>query len=890
MAFDSLKQYKAKRNFDITSEPAEGGTPNESALSFVIQKHWASRLHYDFRLELDGAMKSWAVPKGPSFDTRDKRMAVHVEDHPISYNTFEGQIPEKQYGAGKVIIWDKGIWTPLVDPHKGYRDGNLKFELHGHKLQGKWVLVRMKGGKFGSEKQDPWLLIKEKDEYVRPASEFSVVDEMPDSVAKLDVPKGNKRTKKDTEKIVQPAAKSPAKKTLTAASKTKVSQKKTAMPDGAVKAALPDTLSPQLATLVDSPPDNDDDWLYEIKFDGYRTLARIDGSNVQLFTRNGNDWSHKLSALIAELKKMKLPSGWYDGEIVVADDKGVPDFQALQNAFDTSKTSNIVYYLFDLPYCDGYDLRSVPLIERRRVLNSILSKTSSQYIHFSDTFAVPGRDLVASACHIGLEGVIGKRKDSSYVTRRSRDWIKLKCGHRQEFVIGGYTDPQGSRQGIGSLLLGVHDEDGKLRYAGNVGSGFSDKTLKELKQQLSAVAADKNPFSASTGIDRKAHWVKPLLLAEVSFGQWTDTGHIRHSVFHGLRADKKASGITREKPVATKTVESNPPAKSARATAKKSASAKTSAATSQDNSSDVSKSSGRVPPNLKVSHPERIVDSSTGLTKLDLIRYYALVAPLMMPHLKGRPTSLVRAPDGIEGQLFFQKHMDDPLEGLLLLDPSLDPDHASLIEIIKPIGLLAAAQMNVIEFHTWNGVKTAIDTPDRMTFDLDPGEGVEWKIMQESTLLMRSFLEQLGLTSFAKSSGGKGLHVVVPLKRRYDWDTIKDFSKAIVEHMAQTLPMRFVSKSGPKNRVGKIFIDYLRNGFGATTVAAWSVRSRPGLGVSVPLDWDEVDKLHSSSQWSVANIHTRLDKGNTPWDDYEKSAQNVTQAMKLLDFTPKKAK
>jgi bifunctional non-homologous end joining protein LigD len=502
------------------------------------------------------------------------------------------------------------------------------------------------------------------------------------------------------------------------------------------------------------------------------------------------------------------------------------------------------------------------------LLQSLLQKSPSDIVRYSETFDAPANEVVASACRLGLEGVIGKRKDAHYVTRRSADWIKLKCSQRQEFVIGGFTDPKGARKGIGSLLLGVHDEEGNLLYAGNVGTGFDDRTLTDLRKKLDEVKSDKSPFSSETDAGSKAHWVKPTLLAEVSFGQWTDTGKIRHSVFHGLRTDKKAKAIIREKPLAKQALGN--------------ASAATPSAKPELPSS--------LPKNFKVSHGERVVDPSTGATKIDLIRFYALVAPLMMPHLKGRPTSLVRAPDGITGQLFFQKHMDDALDGIALLDPALDPEHASLIEIAKPVGLLSAAQMNVIEFHTWNGVKTAIDKPDRMTFDLDPGEGVEWPVVLESTLLMRSFLEQLGLKSFVKTSGGKGMHVIVPLKKRYDWDTVKDFSHAIVDHMAQTLPMRFVAKSGPKNRIGKIFIDYLRNGFGATTVAAWSVRSRPGLGVSVPVTWPEAESLHSSTQWHVANIHTRLDQGNAPWDDYEQSAQNITGAMKTLGFTPASSK
>lgn len=868
---DSLKTYKAKRNFGITSEPSEGGVPNVDALSFVVQKHWASRLHYDFRLELDGAMKSWAVPKGPSYDTHDKRMAVHVEDHPIAYNKFEGQIPEKQYGAGKVIIWDKGVWTPLTDPHDGYRKGNLKFELHGHKLHGRWVLVRMKGGRYGSAKQEPWLLIKEKDEFARPATEFSVIDELPDSVAKLDdVPEGV------PDGAASASSPSPARKT---ASKTpaKKSARGKAMIEGAIAAALPKTLSPQLATLVDKPPQDGEDWLYEIKFDGYRIVARVDGGDVRLVTRNGNDWTDKLPALAAELRKMKLKPCWLDGEIVVADENGVPNFQMLQNAFDSAKTKQIAYYVFDLPFHDGLDLRKAALQDRRALLQQILAKKPSNVVRYSDTFDVPANDIVASACRIGLEGVIGKRRDSHYVSRRSSDWIKLKCGKRQEFVIGGYTDPQGSRKGFGSLLLGVHDDKGHLRYAGNVGSGFSDKSLQDLKRKFDALETDRSPFTGGTGLRTRAHWIKPQLIAEIAFSEWTAGGHVRQAVFHGLRTDKKATAIIHEEAVAVGRIDKTSSAKSRKTTAK-----------SKDRKAaqDDAGMHGTLPTDFKVTHPDRVIDTTTGIRKIDLIRYYALVAPLMMPHLKGRPTSLVRAPDGIKSQLFFQKHMDEPMEGARLLDPALDPDHASLIEIASPLGLVTAAQWNVIEFHTWNGVKTAIDKPDRMTFDLDPGEGVTWPVMLESTLLMRSFLEQLGLTSFVKTSGGKGMHVVVPLKKRYDWDTVKDFSKTIVEHMAQTLPMRFVAKSGPKNRVGKIFIDYLRNGFGATTVAAWSVRARPGLGVSVPVAWDEVEKLHGSAQWHVANIHTRLDQGNAPWDGYEAAAQNITAAMKLLEFVP----
>jgi bifunctional non-homologous end joining protein LigD len=860
---DLLEKYKAKRNFSITPEPSESGAGSAGTLAFVIQKHWASRLHYDFRLELDGAMKSWAVPKGPSLDPHDKRMAVHVEDHPISYNKFEGRIPAKQYGAGKVIIWDKGSWEPIGDAAKGYKEGHLKFNLHGHKLAGRWTLVRMKSR---GEKQEAWLLIKEKDEYARAAAEFSVIDEMPDSVARLKDAVDVVRHTKAKKAVASKAPKSPSKKNSAGTNSSTASA-----PAGAIKAALPDKLSPQLATLVNKPPADPAGWQYEIKFDGYRLLARIDGKSIKLFTRNGNDWTKQLPVLAASLAKMKLPQGWYDGEIVALDRNGMPDFQTLQQAFDGANTQSLIYYLFDLPYCGGYDLRAVPLAERRHALASLLTDAPAD-IRFSETFDIPHDEIMRSACRMGLEGMIGKRQDAPYELRRSSSWIKLKCSQRQEFLICGYTDPQGSRTAIGSLLLGVHDENGKLRYAGNVGTGFDDRSLAELLKKLKPLHTDATPFDGPTGRYRKPHWVKPQLLAEVSFAQWTGDGHIRHSVFHGLRTDKKPRAITREKPVPLTKIASTKKSASAAASSKK---------TAQPAGPEVQSPLA----GLKVTHPERVIDPTSGATKIELIRYYALVAPLMMPHLKGRPVSLVRAPDGIDGQLFFQKHFERAnMPGIRALPQAIDPDHPPFLEVAEAAGLLSAAQMNVIEFHTWNGVKSAVSKPDRFSFDLDPGEKSEWRAMQEAALLVRSFLQELQLESLCKTSGGKGLHVVVPIRRQYDWDTIKDFSRTIVEHLAATLPERFSAKSGPRNRVGKIFIDYLRNGFGATTACAWSARARPDLGVSVPIAWEEVDKLHSSAQWNIANIHTRLDVGNRPWEDAPFISQSVTKGMRILGF------
>jgi bifunctional non-homologous end joining protein LigD len=857
---DALKQYKAKRNFSITSEPAEGGDASKGALTFVIQKHWASRLHYDFRLEIDGTMKSWAVPKGPSYDSHDRRMAVHVEDHPISYSDFEGTIPPKQYGAGEVIIWDKGTWEPVGDPRQAYAKGEIKFEMHGHKMHGRWVLVRMRGHE--DEKQQPWLLIKENDEYMRPASEFSVVDEMPDSVKELPMP-GAKRGAK-------PAAKTAAKTADKAAAKApakvpaKSAARRGAMPEGAVKAELPEELTPELATLVDAPPARPEEWIFEIKFDGYRMLTRVQGKDIRLITRNGNDWTDKLRPLQEEIKRMKLPDGWYDGEIVVHDEQGKPNFNLLQQAFDGSNRAQIVYFIFDNPYFKGYDLRDVRLDQRRPLLEQALAERPSETVRFSSEFGDDPAQLVVAACRIGLEGVIGKRRDSRYVTRRSPEWIKLKCGMRQEFVIGGWTDPHGARTGIGSLLLGYYDKDGVLRYAGNCGSGFNGASLRHMRETLEAMATDVNPFPARAVPGRTNHWVKPELVAEVSFSEWTATNSVRHPVFQGLRKDKPARSVVREQ---AKHVQEG-------GTMKDMQQAGTAA--------------GGLPATFKVTHGERVMDKESGVTKLELVEYYALVGELMMAHLKGRPVSLVRAPEGVGGELFFQKHVVDTrkMPGVGQVDQALDPTHPSMTRIDNVEGILSSAQWNVVEIHSQNAVEKRYDTPDRIVFDLDPGEGVEWPAMQEAVQVVRAFLQELGLNPFLKTSGGKGLHVVVPIKPKLDWDTVKDFSKAIVTHLTKTLPDRFSAKSGAKNRVGRIFIDYLRNGRGATTVAAWSARVRPGLGISVPVRWEELPTLTSGAHWTVRTVGERLAVGNTPWEDYDKSAVTLTKAMKTLGFKP----
>lgn len=845
---EALAPYHRKRDFKKTPEPQAGGKAGNGALSFVVQKHHASRLHYDFRLELDGTLKSWAVPKGPCLDPTVKRMAVHVEDHPISYASFEGTIPPKQYGAGTVIVWDRGEWAALGDARKSLAEGKLKFELRGKKLRGHWTLVRMHGN---GEKQEPWLLIKERDGEARKLTDYDVVEAEPDSVI---TGRGVDSPPPVTYERKPEAA---AKKTKTARTPAR---KTAAEPPAGLpgrKAALPAMLAPELATLASAAPANPDDWLYELKFDGYRILARIDGDKVQCITRNGNDWTSKLPALAKAFAKLPTRSAWLDGEIVVDDERGAPDFQALQNAFDSGSTSSIVCWLFDAPFLDGRDLRRVPLEERRALLARLLGEKPPASLRFSDAFDAAPRDLLASSARIGFEGIIGKRKGSDYVSRRSPDWIKLKNQRRQEFVIGGYTAPKGSRSGFGSLLLGVFDDKGALQYCGNVGTGFDEGRLADIKAKLDEVHAAECPFETRpAGV--KAQWVKPVLVCEVSFGEWTQDGRIRHSAFQGLRTDKPAAKIRRE-----------------------------TALVPMPMAADTERKGASKPMAQRITHADRVIDKESGITKGELVAYYAEVAELILPHLKARPVALVRAPDGVGGELFFQKHMkNSELPGVKLLDPAFDPGHDPLLQIDTEHGLLSAAQMNVIEFHTWNATSNNIGKPDRMTFDLDPGEGVGWPRIQEAALLVQTLLDELGLPAFLKTSGGKGLHVVVPLRRSYDWDAVKGFSQAVVQHLAGTIPDRFVAKSGPRNRVGKVFVDYLRNGFGATTACAWSARSRPGLGVSVPVAWDELSGLESASQWTVKNIGRRLPAGNSPWAHYEKSRTALGAAMKRLGYAP----
>lgn len=824
----SLDRYRKKRDFAVTPEPGPSTAQHAAApsLAFVVQKHWASRLHYDFRLELDGVLMSWAVPKGPCYDPKEKRMAIHVEDHPVDYSGFEGTIPRKQYGAGTVIVWDRGTWAPVGDPKAGMTAGKLVFRLHGEKLAGIWELVRI--AKPG-DKQEAWLLFKKRDEWARPLAEYDVIKALPDSVTAKPLGSVEEREPRVSNSRDEPQAGIDL--------------------SLAVDAPLPAKLEPQRATLASTLPSGDD-WITEAKLDGYRMLARVENGRARLFTSSGHDWTKKLATLAAEVEKLRLASGWLDGEIVMLKE-GLPSFGALQEAIGGRGNEAIVYFLFDAPYLNGKDLRSVPLWARRAVLAGLVDEAGER-IRFSQDFAAPAAQVFEAAASLGLEGLMLKRRDAPYESARTQSWLKAKCRLRQELVICGFT-ARGGRDGeIGSLLLGYY-ERGKLHGAGSVGTGWDARTARELWTRLAPLEVDSKPYDvgepkASRWSRRAAgseRWVRPELVAEVEFAEWTTEGVVRQASFKGLRTDKPARRVVREGGEAV-------------------------------TAAPISK--------VKVTHPDRVVDRASGVTKIDLVRYYESVAAWILPHLRDRPIAMVRAPTGINGELFFQKHAERTgMPGLTAHDRKLWPGHPALLTIDTAEALLAAAQMNAVEFHTWNSTVRRLGKPDRVVFDLDPGEGVKWGQIQEAAVLVHVLLQELGLEAWLKTSGGKGLHVVVPLAPRLDYEAVKAFSRAFVRHLAKTIPERFSPTSGPGNRIGKVYVDYLRNGMAQTTVAAFSARARPGMGVSIPISWDALPDLKGGAQWTVQTAREYLSfQKQDPWAQYWTTGHSLAAAIKRL--------
>jgi bifunctional non-homologous end joining protein LigD len=868
-----LSSYRKKRKFGVTSEP-RGRQHRAVGDQFVIQKHAATRLHYDLRLELDGVMKSWAVTRGPSLVPGEKRLAVQVEDHPIEYNTFEGTIPKGEYGGGTVLIWDRGRWAPEQDPHKGLAKGHLDFTLDGEKLHGRWHLVRMH--RRPGEKRDNWLLIKSEDEFARAPGDPDILEEKAKSVvskrtleqiAKAEgavwhsnrsIKENVKAINKVKTKAARPAA--PAKKTE-AKSKSRAALATVQVLRDAPKRAAsrtPDFIPPQLATLHDKTPDGPG-WIHEVKFDGYRMQARLDHGKIALLTRKALDWTAKFRPVANAVAQLDAQSALIDGEIVV-EDQGISNFSALQDALKTGK-STFVYYVFDLLHLDGADLTGKPLIERKAALAKLLKGTNRNgVVRLSDHFEINGSDMYRHACQHNLEGLISKRRDAPYRSGRSESWIKTKCHQAQEFVVAGYKDSTHLKGAIGALVLGYY-ENGELRYAGRSGTGYSVAAAQDLWQRLQPLRVDKPAFGQVPEEERgrKGIWVEPKLVVEVSFAGWTAQKHVRHAVFKGVREDKPGREIVRETPMPTKSAKkkvARPAVKTAKPAAKKAK----------------SKTADDAP--VKFTHPDRIYWTDVEITKQQLAQYYEQAWNLMAPHVVDRPLALVRCPEGVGGECFFQKHA---AAGLISerIKRHKDSHGEELIYIDDLDGLRTLVQAGVLEIHVWGSTIDDVEHCNRIVFDLDPGDDVPLAAVNKAARELRERLDHIKLRSFVKTTGGKGLHVVVPVQGA-GWDETKDFAHALTLAMAADSPDKYVSKMTKSIRGGKIFIDYLRNGRGATAIVAYSTRARAGAPLSVPVTWDELGPKLAPNKFTLLNIGKRLGAlRKDPWADIGKVKQRL---------------
>jgi bifunctional non-homologous end joining protein LigD len=845
----ALETYRRKRNFAATSEP-KGAAPLADSDIFVVQKHDATRLHYDFRLALDGVLKSWAVTRGPSLNPGDKRLAVAVEDHPLEYADFEGTIAKGEYGGGSVIVWDNGTWTPTGDAHKGLKKGHLEFELHGQKLRGRWHLVRMHG-KPG-EKRENWLLIKGDDEFARSADEADIIEERPESIntgRSIDQLEGEAPGwSSKTGKIETPGDGAEAKPK----SRARVSE----APDpsaieGSTKAPLPGFVEPMLATLAKFPPTGDR-WLHEIKFDGYRLQSRIEKGKVTLSTRRGLDWTKKFGDAVREaLQDLSVRTALIDGELVVENESGVAQFSLLQADLSDGRFDRFAYYAFDCLYLDGYDLRGTPLIRRKELLSQLI-KGGGGVIRYSSHFVEDGALVLQRACALGLEGIVSKASQSVYVSGRGKSWVKAKCSDRQEFVIAGYVPSSTGRKAIGSLALGVY-EGADLRYVGRVGTGFSSGVAEALFARLDAMRIRSSPFAKrlTTAEAREVRFVRPELIAEIDFRGWTGDGLLRQASFQGLRDDKPAREVVRETTMATNAAPERP------------------------------KSS------VTLTHPDRIYWPDVGVTKEGLADYYADAWLFMKPLILGRALALLRCPDGIGGQAFFQKHAWKGLNRNIVLVK--DPEEPEPIISIRDFdGLMALVQSAALEIHPWGSTATDWERPDMIVMDLDPGEDVDWTSVIAAAGEVRDRLNNAGLAAFVKTSGGKGLHVVSPIKPKAEWPAVKAFTKAIADSMAADSPDRFVSTIPKAKRHGKILIDYLRNQRGTTAVAAYSTRARPGAAVSMPLAWEELTPEIGPAYFTVRNAPARLSSVADPWADFRAAAAPIEEERKKSKPTRKR--
>ncbi|HKP64297.1 MAG TPA: DNA ligase D [Polyangiales bacterium] len=853
----SLGTYRKKRDFSRTSEP-RGKTRRaaaKSGLSFVVQKHDARRLHYDFRLELDGVLKSWAVPKGPSLDPQVKRLAVETEDHPLEYGGFEGVIPDGEYGAGPVVVWDRGQWRPEGDPHKAYEKGHLKFALEGSKLNGGFHLVRTRA----AGKQRSWLLFKSKDESAESGSDSRLVDERPESALSgrtiEDVLEDPERVWHSKQGQGKTGAAKSRRTSAAVSSKVKLEPPDPSVHAGARKGALPDFVEPQLATLVEQAPAGDD-WLSEIKLDGYRLQLRLDRGKVRALTRRGLDWSARMPALVQAVSQLPLERALLDGELVVLRD-GISDFQRLQNSLSEGRDIDCVLYAFDLLHLNGYDLRGVALRDRKQLLAACLGSKGSGRIRVSEHVVGQGPEFFARACELGVEGSVCKRADAKYASGRNKNWLKVKCRSRQEFVIGGYSDPSGSRGHLGALLLGVM-EDGELHYAGRVGTGFSARSLRELHEKLAPLERAKPAFAnPPRGADaRDVHWVDPTLVAEIEYAERTQEGLVRHASFRGLREDKPARQVRDERAL-------DPPSSAAKPKAKTPA--------------------APPPPVLRtvrLTHPDRVLYPEIGVTKASLALYYAQVAPRMLQQIAHRPLMLVRCPDGQGKPCFHQKH---PMQGMSRAIKRIEIQESKgsveTLYVDDAEGLVQLVQFGALEIHAWGSRVDDLERADQLTFDLDPDEGLPWSRTVEAALLIKRRLDALSLPSFLKTTGGKGLHVVVPIKPSLEWGELKAVCKSFADSLVRGAPDKYLATISKARRKGKILIDYLRNGRGATAVCAYSTRAKPHATVATPIAWDELTQELRPDQFTLADVPRRLSEDD-PWADFGDHRPTLTAAVR----------
>ena len=921
-----LERYRDMRDFHITAEPSgtvvasKTGSTQKLQLPFVIQKHAASHLHYDFRLGWNGVLKSWAVAKGPSYLTADKRLAVQVEDHPMEYGGFEGIIPQGQYGGGTVMLWDQGVWNPQpghTDVDEGLRTGSLKFTLHGTKLKGNWALIRM-GGKAANERKPNWLLIKEHDEFEYTSDDKPITETEPDSVVtgrsidqiahnedhvwnSKETATGNAWYRNDESNTVTAREATKSKQPSKKGQKAPVA--KLILPANTPKEPLPTFIPPQLAQQSTKAPKGTG-WLHELKLDGYRIQARKDGADIQLLTRTGLDWTHRMKTVAIQLQALPADTAILDGELVVLAPNGTTSFADLQAAFQEGVKKPLTYFAFDLLHLNGHNLRNLPLSERKDLLAQLM-RNAGEFVCLSEHLESDGEDVFRKACEFHAEGIVSKRATGHYSSGRSTDWLKLKCIHEQEFVVGGFTLPSNGTHGIGALLLGYYEntESGsrkavrKLIYAGRTGTGFTQKTHHILRDQLDALRQSTTPFDKPPAeASRGAIWVKPTLVAQVNFATWTADNLLRQAAFKGLREDKPANEVQREEP-------STAPKPRVREQASHAAHVPLAAKAA---SPSASKTTGKMPSGtstkaasrpteatpVRLTHPEKILDSETHLTKQQLADYYWAIAPYMLPHIADRPLSLVRCPDGSEKPCFYQKHVNHMMpSGIGSVDV---PDKKTgklepYITLSSPEALAGVAQMGVLEVHPWGSRNDDLEHPDRIIIDLDPDTSIPWSVLTASAAEVRKQLKKLGLEAFLKGTGGKGLHIVVSIQPDHDWLTIKQFAHSFAQQMEKAEPRLYLTKMSKAARKDRIFIDYLRNERGATAVAPYSPRARAGAAVSLPLHWADL-KLPERPIFQVATFdqwRSRLTRD--PWKQLPETKQTLTpETLAIFNIVPAK--